>query len=110
MIKFGYEIAKTRVINLDKTTRNKVKALDEETPSHKRCIYCGACTATCSAGSFTSFNVRKIHTSFRRGQWDTLPKELEKCMLCGKCTLVCPRGINLRNMVIQMRKQIAAEK
>jgi heterodisulfide reductase subunit C len=25
-------------------------------------------------------------------------------MLCGKCTLVCPRGVNLRALIINMRR------
>ncbi len=106
-MKFGFEIAKTRVIELDDTSRERLAHLTELVPSHEVCIYCGACAATCSAGSFTSFNIRKIHTMFRRGQYENLSNELEKCMLCGKCTLVCPRGVNLRNLIIQMRKIVA---
>lgn len=81
-----------------------VKKLHQAVPSFKRCISCGACASTCSARQFTDFNIRKIHTNFRRGQYDGLEKELTACMLCGKCTLVCPRGVNLRSMVINMRK------
>jgi heterodisulfide reductase subunit C len=65
---------------------------------------CGACTATCSAQQFTSFNIRKIKSLYQQAQYDKLAKELEKCMLCGKCTLVCPRGLNLRPIVMNMRK------
>lgn len=103
MIDFGYSISKTGSLNLDKINEADIKKLEEAVPSFKRCVFCGACTATCSAGSFTTFNIRRIHTMFRRGQHKDLAKDLEKCMLCGKCTLVCPRGVNLRAMVINMR-------
>lgn len=31
-------------------------------------------------------------------------------MLCGKCTLVCPRDVNLRSLIIYMRRNIDALK
>ncbi len=107
MVKFGFEIQKTRVVDIDKVSKEDMAVLDEVVASHNRCIYCGACAATCSAGNFTSFNIRKIHTLYRRGEYKNLAKELEKCMLCGKCTLVCPRDVNLRGMIVQMRKSLA---
>ena len=54
--------------------------------------------------SLTDFDIRKVHNTFRRGQYDRLSEELRKCMLCGKCTLVCPRGVNLRSLIINMRQ------
>ena len=107
MLNFGYRISKTGTINLDKTNNRNVEKMEELVPSFKRCVFCGACTSTCSAGSFTSFNVRKTHSLFRRGQYKDLAAALEKRMLCGKCTLVCPRGVNLRAMVIKMRQLVA---
>ena len=104
MVNFGYHISKTGTINLDKTDNRNVQQIEERVPSFKGCISCGACTSTCSAGSFTAFNIRKTHSLFRRGQYKELAVALEKCMLCGKCTLVCPRGVNLRAMIIKMRQ------
>ena len=104
MLDFGYHISKTGTIDLDKTNNRTLRKMEELVPSFKGCIFCGACTSTCSAGSFTPFNIRNTHSLFRRGQYNGLSAALEKCMLCGKCTLVCPRGVNLRAMVIKMRQ------
>jgi len=107
MLNFGYQISKTGMIDLDKTNNKTLREMDELVPSFKRCVFCGACTATCSAGSFTPFNIRRTHSLFRRGQYKDLSEALGKCMLCGKCTLVCPRGVNLRAMVVKMRGLLA---
>ncbi len=104
MINFGYSIAPTRTINLDTCDFEKLHQLEEKVPSFKRCLNCGACTATCSAQQFTAFNIRKIKSRYQQAQYADLEKELTKCMLCGKCTLVCPRGLNLRSIIINMRK------
>lgn len=104
MINFGYSIAPTRVVNLDNCDFDKLHQLEKIVPSFKRCMNCGACTATCSAQQFTNFNIRKIKSLYQEAQYDKLAKELDKCMLCGKCTLVCPRGLNLRPIIMNMRK------
>ncbi|MCL2131642.1 MAG: 4Fe-4S dicluster domain-containing protein [Lentimicrobiaceae bacterium] len=104
MLDFGYHISKTGTIDLDKTNNRPIRKMEELIPSFKACIFCGACTSTCSAGSFTPFNIRKTHSLFRRGQYKELSADLEKCMLCGKCTLVCPCGVNLRGMIMNMRE------
>lgn len=104
MIDFGYGIAKTRVINMDGCDFERLYQLEEMEPSFKRCMNCGACTATCSAQQFVRFNIRKIKSLYQQGQYDSLKEELSRCMLCGKCTLVCPRGLNLRPIIINMRK------
>lgn len=70
---------------------------------------CGGCTATCSAAHFTLFNIRKMHNLYRWHQTTEPEIELEKCMLCGKCTLVCPRDVNLRSLIIYMRRNIGAK-
>lgn len=103
-INFGYSISTTRVINFDNCDFHNLRQLEELVPSYKRCLNCGACTATCSAQQFTPFNIRKIKSLFSSAQYENLAKELDKCMLCGKCTLVCPRGINLRPAIMNMRK------
>ncbi|MCL2245528.1 MAG: 4Fe-4S dicluster domain-containing protein [Lentimicrobiaceae bacterium] len=103
MIDFGYQINKGRTINLD-VDRAPLKELEKVVPSFQSCIRCGSCTATCSAAQFTDFNIRKIHTKFSAGLHDELAEMLKPCMLCGKCTLVCPRGVNLRALVVNLRK------
>lgn len=113
MINFGYKISAPHSIDLDNTDRGKYMQVLAVVPSYRYCIGCGGCTATCSAGQFTEFNIRKSHTLFSRGQYDKLTPEasdtnLDKCMLCGKCTLVCPRGVNTRGLILQMRQLLAS--
>jgi heterodisulfide reductase subunit C len=103
MTNFGYQINQGRTLNLD-SDRAPLKLLEEAVASFRRCIRCGSCTATCSAAQFTEFNIRKIHTTFRAGIYNELAESLKTCMLCGKCTLVCPRGVNLRSLIINLRK------
>lgn len=100
MKNFGYSIHKDRQIDYDandKTVMNRVLA---EEPSVQTCIACGGCTATCSAGAFVDFNIRRVHTFLRRGEVRNLKEEIRKCMFCGKCQLTCPRGVNLRNLIL----------
>lgn len=97
----------SRQIDYDKfDTRLLVSVLQHE-PSLLTCISCGGCTATCSAGNLTDFNIRKIGLLLRRGEVDELSVEIEKCMFCGKCMLVCPRDINIRNVVLLIKKGIS---
>jgi heterodisulfide reductase subunit C len=103
MIDFGFHINQGRTVNLD-IDPFPLKQLEEAVMSFRSCIRCGSCTATCSAARFTDFNIRKIHTKFRSGMYHELSDSLKSCMLCGKCTLVCPRGVNLRSLVINLRK------
>ena len=104
MNKFKFTISKPRSIDIDHTDLSKSEQLMTAVPSYKLCIGCGACTATCTAGQLTNFNIRRIHTMFTRGQYEELDKQLQSCMLCGKCILVCPRGVNTRALIINMRK------
>ena len=104
MKKFGFSISKGRQLNLDDIKPDKVEKLLEMVPSYKLCIGCGGCTAACSAAGFTDYNIRRIHTSFLRAQYEGLDAQLERCMLCGKCLLVCPRGVNTRSLIINMRR------
>jgi len=103
MSQFGFQINQVRSLNLDDNPL-LLKQLENAVGSFRRCIRCGSCTATCSAAQFTEFNIRKIHTAFRTGICKDLSESLKSCMLCGKCTLVCPRGVNLRSVIMNIRK------
>lgn len=106
MPEFGFSIQKARSESMDNTSKALFEELAQKVPSFKRCYQCGCCSATCSARQFTDFNIRKVHTMFRRGKTEGLSEELRKCMLCGKCTLACPRGVNIRQLVITMRRML----
>ena len=102
MKSFGYTISRDRQIDFDAIDRKIAGFIQEMEPSIRLCIGCGSCTATCSAGHFTSFNIRRVHTFIQRGETLHLKNEIMKCMLCGKCQLVCPRGVNLRNLILSI--------
>jgi heterodisulfide reductase subunit C len=104
MEKFGFSISKGRQIDWESNDRSIADYIREREPSFKLCIACGGCTATCTAGNFTSFSLRELNILIHRGE-NTKPKNvIRKCMLCGKCSLVCPRGVNTRNVVFLARQ------
>ncbi len=106
MKEFGYKVHTDRHIDFDKRNIKFYNAVVQAEPSLRVCIGCGSCTATCSTGHFTEFNIRKLHTMIHRGEIGAVKKEIGKCMLCGKCQLVCPRGVNLRNLILTINRVI----
>jgi heterodisulfide reductase subunit C len=104
MKKFGFTTAQSRSIDYDKVNTKLIKYIIENELSFSTCISCGACTATCSAGNITHFNIRRLNIQIRLGKYETIKQEIDKCMLCGKCMLVCPRGINTRNVIMLIKK------
>ncbi len=107
MSSLNYLKPQSRQIDFDNFDNRLLLYVLQYEPSFLTCISCGGCTATCSAGNLTNFNVRKIGLSLRRGEIEILTQEIEKCMFCGKCTLVCPRDINIRNVVLLIKKRIS---
>ena len=101
---FGYSINQSSKIDLDSASRDIAMQVLRHEPSFATCIGCGTCMATCSAGRFTSFNLRQLQLMVMRGQTDKVHAEAEKCMLCGKCQLVCPRGVNTRNIILALHR------
>jgi heterodisulfide reductase subunit C len=97
--KFGFTINQSRLINYDTSDRKVRDYITRKEPSFKLCFACGGCTAACTAGQYTTFNLRRMNTYIRRGEITPLREEVTRCMLCGKCLLVCPRGVNTRNVV-----------
>jgi heterodisulfide reductase subunit C len=107
---FGYSIIETRTIDFDQFDGRLLRYVISLEPSFGVCLSCGGCTATCSAGNLIDFNVRKMNLLLRRGETEGLAEEINKCMLCGKCTLICPRGINIRNAIMLIKKGIEKSK
>ena len=108
-MEWGVTISRPRAVDLDKNDMGYSKRLLREHPELQTCIACGNCTATCTAGALVKFNVRKLQTLVRRGEYQGVRAELDKCMLCGKCRLVCPRGINIRQLVQTLKKELAGQ-
>jgi len=103
MNRFGFTISKDNTIDYDQNDRSLSNLVYKAEPSLYRCIQCGSCAGTCTAGTFTDYNFRRLHLLMRRGEIQHLRTNIDKCMLCGKCQLVCPRGVNTRNVIRQIR-------
>ncbi|MGE4587115.1 MAG: 4Fe-4S dicluster domain-containing protein [Mangrovibacterium sp.] len=103
---FGFQLMAPRTIDFDQFDGRLLEEVLEKEPSFRVCLSCGGCTATCNAGTLIDFNVRKMNLLIRRGEISGLAKEIDKCMLCGKCQLVCPRGINIRHVIMLLKKGI----
>ena len=103
---WGFNISETRSINYNTNDKGMMEYVAKEVPSSKLCIGCGGCTAGCTAGNLTDFNIRKIQMLMKRGEYKEAREQLHKCMLCGKCMLVCPRGVETRKMILVMENYI----
>jgi heterodisulfide reductase subunit C len=108
MIDWGYTISRPRAIRLTDNDPRIAGQLQAVEPALRSCIGCGACTATCTAGAIAPFNIRRLQTLLRRGEYDGLRTEIDKCMFCGKCRMVCPRGINTRRMIQTIKRLLDA--
>ena len=106
MINWGFQIQKDRQIDFDNNNRKVSCEVEINEPSIKLCISCGTCAATCSAGEFTDFSLRRIILLVKRGETEDLETEISKCMLCGKCQLACPMAVNTRNVILQISKAL----
>lgn len=100
---FGFTVTEGRQIDLDKKDKRLAQFILDNEPSYAWCIGCGGCTSTCSTGNFTDFNIRKMNFLIKRGETELVKDQINACMLCGKCTLVCPRGVNTRNVILQIK-------
>lgn len=99
---FGFKISPSSAINLDKVDLTLYNRLCEMEPDARKCMACGSCSATCTAGPYSGMSVRKVILDLQRGKEAEMEKMLSNCMLCGKCTMVCPRGINTRHLLLSL--------
>lgn len=106
MKNFGFTIQTPRLIDYDRNDDRILMYVLQKEPSFNICMSCGCCTASCSASNLIDFNVRQLGVLLRRGVSEELEKEINKCMLCGKCSMVCPRGINTRNVILNIKKAL----
>ena len=60
---WGFSISQTRGVDIDRNDMQYSRRLLAEHPELQTCIACGNCTATCTAGNLTKFNVRKLQTA-----------------------------------------------
>lgn len=106
MIDFGFTIHDDYTIDLDKADMTLANEVLLHEPSLHKCMQCGGCSGSCTAAAFTDYNFRKLHLLLRRGDINSVRSAIEKCMLCGKCQLVCPRGVNTRNVILQIKRAL----
>jgi len=106
MIDFGYRKNDSLTLDLDADASRfqQYQQLLKAEPSAARCISCGTCVATCSAGQFTDFNLRKLILLCKRGDMQSLKPVINRCMVCGKCQFACPKGVNTRHIVLILNK------
>ena len=57
---FGFGIAPSASINLDKVDLSLYRKVREIEPDIDRCMACGSCSATCPAARFSGMSVRKV--------------------------------------------------
>ena len=100
MTDFGFRLSPSSAVSLDEVDLSLYRRLAALEPDALKCMACGSCTATCTAGPYSGMSVRKVLLALQRGR-DVAPM-LSCCMLCGKCTMVCPRGINTRHLILSL--------
>lgn len=106
MKNFGFTLSADRQIDYDTADMRIANYVKQHEVSFNTCIQCGTCAATCTAAQFTDYNPRKMYLTILRGQLAGVEKEIHACMLCGKCQTACPRGVNTRNVLMQIHKAV----
>lgn len=106
-VDFGFSIHTDRQYNLDTADKSLYKRLSLIEPSIKRCIFCGGCTSGCTARRNICMSFRMISLNLRRGNIDDVKKMTSRCLLCGKCTMICPRDVNIRHIIVLLKKEFA---
>lgn len=104
MINFGFGIAPSSAVSLDRLDLARFEELAKAEPDVLKCMACGSCSSTCPAAGFSGMSLRKVILALQRGREAEAIKMLGNCMLCGKCTIVCPRGINTRHLILSITK------
>lgn len=102
MKKFGFTLSPSSRIDLDNTDKERFAKLVKREPDVLKCMACGSCTASCTAGKFTRTSLRSAILSLQNGKPQQAVELLKGCLLCGKCTMVCPRGINTRHLILSV--------
>ena len=104
MATFGYTLTKSSRIDLNQRDLEKWNRLAALEPDVLKCMACGSCAASCTAGKFTRTSLRSAILSLQNGQEKQAMEFVQSCLLCGKCYMVCPRAINTRNLLLSISK------
>jgi len=104
MANFGYSLTKSSRIDLNNRNIEKWNRLVELEPDVLKCMACGSCTVSCTAGKFTKTSLRSAILYLQNGQEKEALEYIQSCLLCGKCFMVCPRAINTRHLLLSISK------
>jgi heterodisulfide reductase subunit C len=104
MATFGYSLTPSSRVDLNLFNKDKWNKLVELEPDVLKCMACGSCTASCTAGKFTKNSLRSAILYLQNGQEKQALEYIQSCLLCGKCFMVCPRAINTRNLLLSINK------
>lgn len=110
MAKFGYSLTPSSRVDLNKINKEKWNRLVALEPDVLKCMACGSCTASCTAGKFVRTSLRSAILYLQNGQEKEALEYIQSCLLCGKCIMVCPRAINTRHLLLSINKIYASEK
>ena len=83
-------------VRFDDETWEKLAA----TTNANLCFQCGTCTSACPLADNTPMRVRKLIRQAQFGETDPL---VWKCMTCGECNASCPRGVDIVDLIRQLR-------
>lgn len=104
MTDFGYSLTPSSRIDLDKVNKDKWGKLVAAEPDVLKCMACGSCTASCTAGKFTKTSLRSAILYLQNGLEKEALEYIHACLLRGKCFMVCPRAINTRHLLLSINK------
>jgi len=75
------------------------------------CMQCGACVGTCPVTGLNGFHVRRLAKKLYMG-WvgrDLLKDDAWTCLLCARCVENCPKGIDLPEAMVELRRMAVAK-
>lgn len=71
------------------------------------CINCGKCTQVCPVQIAPNY-ILKYHRAGNKTGWKELHPE--KCIGCGCCSYICPTRIELREIILDLKKEVHGER
>ncbi len=69
-----------------------------------KCMHCGVCSGSCPSGRHLSLNIRRLLRRARMGKDVFNDPALWMCTTCYTCQQRCPRGINIVDSVLELRR------
>ncbi len=76
-----------------------------------RCVQCGKCSSGCPVAFETRHTPRKVMRFLQRGWVEEAARSpfLELCAQCQACTVRCPRGIEVSEVLLALRRLARAK-